>query len=178
MTLDSLRAQIAIVLQHNLVFNDTVANNIGCGDPSYTLPQIIEAAKVAHAHHFIQKLPQGYETPIGEMGHSLRIGEQFRIALARAILRDPALLIIEEPPGSMLDDDNRAMLDDTFARILPGRTAIFLPHRIATLRSCNQVYLIHKGTIEASGEHAELLAQNELYKHLHYLEFNMFAGQL
>src|SRR5262249_18046171 len=86
-TFDSLRAQIAIVLQHNLVFNDSVANNIGCGDPGYQLPRIIEAAKVAHAHQFIQKLPQGYETPIGEMGHSLKIGEQFRIALARAILR-------------------------------------------------------------------------------------------
>ena len=70
-TLDSLRSQIACVLQHNLVFHDTVANNIGCGDPSYTLPKIIEAAKMAHAHHFIQKLPQGYETPIGEMGHPL-----------------------------------------------------------------------------------------------------------
>ena len=96
-TLDSLRSQIAMVLQHNLVFNDTVANNIGCGDSAYAMPQIIEAAKVAHAHHFIQKLPQGYETPIGEMGHALNVGEQFRIALARAILRDPALLIIEEP---------------------------------------------------------------------------------
>ena len=97
MTLDSLRAQIAMVLQHNLVFHDTVANNIGCGDPALHLPKIIEAAKMAHAHHFIQKLPQGYETRIGELGHSLSASEQFRIALARAILRDPALLIIEEP---------------------------------------------------------------------------------
>src|SRR5262249_27565186 len=70
-TLDSLRAQIALVMQHNLVFHDTVANNIGCGDQGYTLPQIIEAAKTAHAHHFIQRLPKGYETPIGEMGHAL-----------------------------------------------------------------------------------------------------------
>jgi ATP-binding cassette subfamily B protein len=176
-TLDSLRAQTAIVLLHNLVFNDTVANNIGCGDPSYTLPQIIEAAKVAHAHHFIQKLPQGYETPIGEMGHPLRIGEQFRIALARAILRDPALLIIEEPQGSLLDEDNKAMLDDTYARVLPGKTAVFLPHRISTIRLCSQVFLIHEGKVEASGIHAELLQANELYKHLHYLEFNMFAAQ-
>src|SRR5207253_10167882 len=115
-TLDSLRAQIAIVLQHNLVFNDTVANNIGCGDPSYNLPQIIEAAKVAHAHQFIQKLPQGYETHIGEMGHALRSSEQFRIALARAILRDPALLIIEEPTIA-LDEDTKSLLDDTYARV-------------------------------------------------------------
>ncbi len=116
-TLDSLRVQIAVVLQHNLIFHDTVANNIGCGDPGFALPQIIEAAKTAHAHHFIQKLPHGYETAIGELGHALNVGEQFRIALARAILRDPALLIVEEP-ALPLDDDTKALLDDTFTRLL------------------------------------------------------------
>ncbi|MBY0525185.1 MAG: ABC transporter ATP-binding protein/permease [Gemmataceae bacterium] len=176
-TLDSLRAQTAVVLPHNLVFNDTVMNNIGCGDSAYTLPQVIEAAKVAHAHHFIQKLPKGYETPIGEMGHALNIGEQFRIALARAILRDPALVIIEEPPANALDEDTRSVLDDTFTRMLPGRTAIFLPHRLSTLRTCNQVFLLHKGRIEAAGDHRQLLTQSELYHHLHYMEFNKFDGQ-
>jgi ATP-binding cassette subfamily B protein len=176
-TLDSLRDQIAIVLQHNLIFNDTVANNIGCGDSRYTLPKIIEAAKVAHAHQFIQKLPQGYETPIGEFGQALKIGEQFRIALARAILRDPALLIIEEPL-TPLDDDTKSLLDDTFARVLPGRTVIFLPHRLSTIRSCSRVFLLVNGRIEAKGEHKELLAQNDLYRHLQYLEFNEFANIL
>jgi ATP-binding cassette subfamily B protein len=176
-TFDSLRAQIAIVLQHNLVFNDTVANNIGCGDPSYTLPQLIEAAKVAHAHQFIQKLPQGYETPIGEMGHSLTVGEQFRVALARAILRDPALLIVEEP-HTPLDDDTKALLDDTFARVLPGRTAIFLPHRLSTIRSCDRIFVLHRGRIEAAGDHRELLAHSDLYRHLQYLEFNEFAVKM
>jgi ATP-binding cassette subfamily B protein len=176
-TLDSLRAQIALVLQHNLVFHDTVANNIGCGDPAYTLPQIIEAAKMAHAHHFIQKLPRGYETPIGELGHSLSISEQFRIALARAILRDPALLIVEEPEAQ-LDDDTKALLDDTFARLLPGRTAIFLPHRLSTIRSCDRIFLVHKGRLEAAGDHRHLLSQNQLYRHLHYLEFSEMAEQV
>jgi ATP-binding cassette subfamily B protein len=176
-TLDSLRAQLALVMQHSLVFNDTVANNIGCGDPSYTLPQIIEAAKIAHAHQFIQKLPRGYETVIGEMGERLDIGQQFLIALARAILRDPALLVIEEPQV-LLDDDTKALLDDTFARILPGRTVIFLPHRISTIRSCDRIFLLHRGRIEAAGGHRELLTQNDLYRHLHYLEFNEMAEQL
>jgi ATP-binding cassette subfamily B protein len=170
-TLDSLRAQIAPVLQNNLVFHDTVANNIGCGDSAYTLPQIIEAAKVAHAHHFIQKLPQGYETPIGELGHPLNVSEQFRIGLARAVLRDPAIIIIEEP-DTALDEDTKSLLDDTMARFLPGRTVIFLPHRISTIRSCDRLYLLHKGRITAGGVHKELLAQNPLYRHLHYLEFN------
>jgi ATP-binding cassette subfamily B protein len=176
-TLDSLRAQIAIVMQHNLIFNDTVANNIGCGDPGYTLPRIIEAAKVAHAHQFIQKLPRGYETQVGEMGHLLPLGHQFLIALARAILRDPALLIIEEPL-TPLEDDIKALLDDTFARVLPGRTVIFLPHRIPTIRSCDQIYLLHKGSVHAAGEHRELLTQNELYRHLHYIEFHELAEQV
>ncbi|HEY7330921.1 MAG TPA: ABC transporter ATP-binding protein [Gemmataceae bacterium] len=176
-TLDSLRAQISIVLTHNLVFHDTVANNIGCGDNAYTLGQIIDAAKLAHAHHFIQKLSKGYETPIGELGHSLSISEQFRIALARAVLRDPALLIVEEPETA-LDEETKALLDDTWTRVLPGRTVIFLPHRISTIRSCDTLFLLHKGRIVASGVHKELLAQNPLYRHLHYLEFNEMVEQI
>jgi ATP-binding cassette subfamily B protein len=176
-TLDSLRIQMAMVLQHNLVFHDTVANNIGCGDSAYTLPRIIEAAKVAHAHNFIQSLPQGYETAIGELGHSLTLDQQFRIALARAILRDPALIIIEEPVVP-LEEDVKNLLDDTFTRMLPGRTAIFLPHRISTIRSCDRLYLVHKGQIVAGGVHKELLAENSLYRHLHYLEFNEMVEQL
>ena len=176
-TLDSLRVQTACVLQHNLVFHDTVANNIGCGDTAYTLPKIIEAAKIAHAHHFIQKLPQGYETPIGELGHSLGVSEQFRIALARAVLRDPALLIIEEPEKA-LDEDTKSLLDDTLARVLPGRTVIFLPHRISTIKSCDALYLLHKGRIVASGVHKELIGGNPLYRHLHYLEFNEMDEQV
>jgi ATP-binding cassette, subfamily B, bacterial len=176
-TLDSLRNQIATVLQHNLVFHDTVANNIGCGDSAFTLPKIIEAAKIAHAHHFIQSLPQGYETPIGELGHSLTVDQQFRIALARAILRDPALLSIEEP-AITLDEDVKNLLDDTFTRMLPGRTAIFLPHRISTIRSCDRLFLLHKGHVVASGVHKELLSENPLYRHLHYLEFNEMVEQL
>ncbi len=175
LTLDSLRAQIAMILQHNLVFNDTVANNIGCGEPNCTLPKIIEAAKMAHAHHFVQKLPQGYETPIGEMGHPLDPGEKFRLALARAILRDPAILVIEEPL-TPLDEDTKGLVDDTLARVLPGRTAIFLAHRLSTIRGCDRVYLLYRGKIEAAGEHRELLASNELYRHLQYLEFNEFGN--
>jgi ATP-binding cassette subfamily B protein len=174
-TLDSLRAQIAMVLQHNLVFNDTAANNIGCGDKAYTLPKIIEAAKVAHAHQFIQRLPQGYETAIGEMGFPLKSGEMFRIALARAILREPALVVIEEPIVPM-DEPTKAVIDDTYARFLPGRTVIFLPHRLSTIRGCDRVYLIYQGKVESFGDHRELLSTSDLYRHLQYLEFNEFAS--
>jgi ATP-binding cassette subfamily B protein len=173
-TLDSLRDKIATVLVHNLVFHDTVANNIGCGDASFTLPKIIEAAKMARAHQFIQKLPQGYETPIGELGHSLSLSQKFRIALARAILRDPALLIIEEPDEG-LDEETKGLIDDALARFLPGRTVIFLPHRVPTIRSCDRIFLLHGGKLEATGVHKELLTSNRLYRHLHYIEFNEMA---
>jgi ATP-binding cassette subfamily B protein len=173
-TLDSLRVQIALVLQHNLVFHDSVANNISCGDKAYGQPQVIEAAKAAHAHNFIQKLPHGYDTPIGELGHSLTVSQQYRIALARAILRDPAIIVIEEP-ATILDDDTKALIDDTYARVLPGRTVIFLPHRISTIRSCDRLFLMHRGQLESSGSHRELLAKSPLYRHLHYIEFNEIA---
>ena len=170
-TLDSLRIQIAVVLQHNLIFHDTIANNIGCGDPDYKLPDIVEAAKLAHAHQFIQKLPRGYETEIGELGHPLPLAQQFLIALARAILRKPALLIIEEPSAE-LDEHTKDLLDDTLARVQPGRTVLFLPHRRSTIRSCDTLFLLHKGHVVAHGTHKDLLANNNLYRHLHYLEFN------
>jgi ATP-binding cassette subfamily B protein len=173
-TLDSLRDKISTVLMHNLVFHDTVSNNIGCGDPSYTLPKIIEAAKMARAHQFIQKLPKGYETPIGELGHPLTLSQKYRIALARAILRDPSLLIIEEPEDGM-DEETKELIDDALARFLPGRTVIFLPHRVSTIRSCDKIFLLHNGKLEAGGVHKELLAQNRLYRHLHYIEFSEMA---
>src|SRR5581483_803642 len=147
-THESLRAQVGLVTQDDLVFSDTVVNNIGCGDPSYNLPQVIEAAKLAHAHQFIEKLPYGYETMIGDHGHALRPGERFRIALARALLRDPSVLVIEEPTGPV-DEDTLALLDDTLERVGHGRTIIFLAQRLSTLRGVDRVFLIRGGRLEA-----------------------------
>jgi len=173
---ESLRLQTGLVLQNQLIFSDTILNNIGCGDSNYNLPQIIEAAKLAHVHQFVQKLPYGYETRIGDFGQSLTTGEQFRIALARAILRDPALYIIEEP-AIPLDDTTRELIDDTMSRILPGRTVLFLPHRISTLKKCDVVFLLHNGTIAGTGRHHDLLKKDSLYRHLYYLEFNEYVDQ-
>jgi ATP-binding cassette subfamily B protein len=164
-THESLRAQVALVMQDDLVFSDTVLNNIGCGDPAYSLPQIIEAAKLAHAHQFIEKLPYGYETLIGDHGHALRPGQQFRIALARALLRDPSVLVIEEPTGP-IDDDTLALLDDTLERVGFGRTIIFLAQRLSTLRNVDRVFLIRDGRLEASGSHRDLRQTSEAYRRL------------
>ena len=114
--------------------------------------------------------------PIGEMGHPLTIGQKFRIALARAILRDPALLIIEEPHAP-LDEDSKSLLDDTFARILPGRTVIFLPHRLSTIRNCDRVYSDLRGPHRGVRRTPRSPGfQRSVPPHLQYLEFNEFAG--
>lgn len=166
-TAESVRAQVAVVLESSLTFTDTVANNIGCGDTSFTLPQIIEAAKVAHAHQFVQRLPYGYETLIGDGGVILRPGERYRVALARAILRDPSLVVIEEP-SEPLDADSLALIDDTIARIAPGRTLLFLARRASTVRSADRVFVLQHGRVTATGSHDELLNGSELYRLLHF----------
>lgn len=174
-TLESLRAQVATVLQSDLVFSDTVVANISLGDPSFDLARVIEAAKIAHAHHFIQDLPDGYDTMIGPLGHYLTIDEQYRVALARAYLHDPSIVIIEEP-NATLDDDVKHLVDDTISRIAPGRTMIFLPHRLSTIRSSDQVILIHDARVEALGSARELQQSSKLFRHLQYMEFNRFAA--
>ena len=101
-------------------------------------------------------------------------GEQFRIAIARAILREPSVFVIEEPTEP-LDDDTKDLLDDTLGRVLPGKTVIYLPHRVSTLRECDKIVLVHEGRVVAKGNHRDLISDNELYRHLYYLEYNPFA---
>lgn len=167
-THESLRAQVSLVMQDDLTFSDTVANNIGVGSPEHTLPQVIEAAKVAHAHQFIEKLPYGYETLIGGPGHALSPGERFRVALARALLRDPSILVIEEPVGQ-IDEDTLALLDDTLARVSAGRTVIFLAQRLSTLRNVDRVFLLKDGHLQADGAHRDLWKTNDSYRRLQML---------
>ena len=173
-TVDSVRAQVATVLQADLVFTDSVLVNIGLGDPMNTLPRIIEAAKLAHAHNFIQDLPHGYDTIVGPLGHYLEPDELYRIALARACLHDPSIVVIEEPTNP-LDDDTKHMIDDTIDRLATDRTLIFLPHRLSTIRRCSQVIVLHNGRVEATGPPRDVHGQSKLYRHIQYVEFNQFA---
>jgi ATP-binding cassette, subfamily B, bacterial len=174
-TFESVRAQVATVLQADLVFTDSVLVNIGLGDSMNTLPRVIEAAKLAHAHHFIQDLPHGYDTTIGPLGHYLKPDEQFRIALARAYLHDPSILIVEEPK-SPIDDDTKHFIDDTLSRLSIGRTLIVLAHRLSTFRSCDHVIVLQNGRIEESGTPEHVQAESKLLRHLLYTEFNEYAG--
>jgi ABC-type multidrug transport system fused ATPase/permease subunit len=173
-TLESIRAQVATVLQADLVFTDSVVMNIGLGDPSYGLPRVIEAAKVAHAHNFIQDLPHGYDTIIGPLGQYLSPEEQFRLGLARAYLHDPSIVIIEEP-NVPIEDTVKPLIDDAIARLAQGRTLIILPHRLQTIRSCQQVIVLQNGRIEAMGPPRQLEMESKFYRHLQYIEFNQFA---
>ena len=173
-TLESIRAQVATVLQADLCFTDSVAMNIGLGDPAYGMSRIIEAAKVAHAHNFIQDLPEGYETVVGPVGHYLKPDEQYRIALARAYLHDPSIVIIEEPDLT-LDENTKNLIDDSIGRLSRNRTMIVLPHRLSTIRSCNQIVLLHHGKVDTIGPPRQLESESKLFRHMQYLEFNPFA---
>jgi ABC-type multidrug transport system fused ATPase/permease subunit len=174
-TLESIRAQVGTVLQADLVFTDSVLVNIGMGDPFNGLPRVIEASKTAHAHQFIQDLPHGYDTIIGPLGHYLTPDQQFRIALARAYLHDPSIVIVEEP-ASVLDEDTRQFLDDTLARLAEGRTMIILPHRLSTIRSADQVIVLHNGHVEDVGPPSQVQSESKLFRHLLYLEFNEYVS--
>lgn len=172
-TLESLRAETVYVGGSDPCFNGTVLENITCGESRYAMAEATDAAKLVHAHKFILKLPLGYETPLGERGERLDAGQAFLLGLARAALRKPALLVIEEP-DTALDDSTKDLLDDSYQRIADGRTVIFLPTRLSTVRKCDLIVLLAEGKVAAMGTHADLLKTSELYRHWEYMSFNTF----
>ncbi len=172
-TLESIRAEMLYVGGDDPLFTGTVLENITCGDPKFTVNQATDAAKLVHAHQFIQKLPQGYEQLLGEHGEQLDAGQSFRIGLARAALRNPAVLIIEEPER-LLDSNAKDVIDDAYQRLAANRTVIFIPTRLSTVRRADLIVLLHEGKVEAIGPHADLVRQSELYRHWEYTTFNTF----
>ncbi|MCA9026644.1 MAG: ABC transporter ATP-binding protein [Planctomycetaceae bacterium] len=170
-TLESLRAETAYVGGGDACFAGSVLENITCGQKGYGLPEATEAAKMVHAHKFITGLSQGYETQLGEHGEQLEPGQAFLIGLARAALRKPAVLIIEEPKAK-LDKDTKALLDDAYTRLSVGRTVVFLPTRLSTVRRSQQVVFVRGGKVEGVGSHQELLKKSEHYRHWEYMTFN------
>jgi ATP-binding cassette subfamily B protein len=176
-TLESLRAETVYVGGSDPFFTGTVVENIICSHSGYTISDVTEASKTAHAHNFVLKLPQGYETVIGEHGERLDAGQGFRLGLARAILRNPSLLIVEEPTEA-LDDDTKQLLDDSYNRIVRGRTVIFLPNRLSTLRRSETVVFLHRGKVEAHGTYHDLVKSSSLFRHWEYVHFNQFRREL
>ncbi len=172
-TLESLRAETIYVGGTDPFFTGTVLENVTCGHQSYGLPEATDAAKMVHAHQFVTRLPQGYETLLGEHGEQLDVDQAFLLGLARAALRKPAVLIIEEPLAK-LDDDTKSLLDDAYQKLVKDRTVLFLPSRLSTVRRCDQVVLVNNGKVEAAGTHAELLKKSDVYRHWEYMTFNTF----
>ncbi len=167
--LKSLREKIAIVPQEPILFNDTVRANIGYGNIDANEKEIVNAAKNAYAHDFIMKFPKGYNQLVGERGIKLSAGQKQRLAIARAVLRNPKILILDEAT-SALDSISEKLIQKALAELIKGKTVFVIAHRLSTIRHADKILVLKDGTIIEKGTHKELLKQNGIYKELHDLQ--------
>ncbi len=170
LTIASLRKQIGKVTQETVLFNDTVRNNIAYGQPEASMERVKSAARAAHAEEFIESLPQGYETVLGEHGARLSGGQRQRIAIARALLKDAPILILDEATSS-LDTESEAAVQAALGNLMEGRTVLVIAHRLSTVRRADRIAVMEHGSITELGTHEELLAKGGMYRRLYDLQF-------
>ena len=168
-SIHSLRALIGNVNQEAILFNDTFYNNITFGVENATMEQVIEAAKIANAHDFIMETEQGYDTMIGDRGSRLSGGQRQRVSIARAILKNPPILILDEAT-SALDTESERLVQEALERLMKSRTTIAIAHRLSTIRGADEIYVMHEGEIVEHGTHKELIALNGYYKRLNDMQ--------
>ena len=164
-TLKSLRGQIGIVTQETVLFNDSVRANISYGHTDIDIKLIEEASRTANAQNFISKLPQGYDTFIGDRGVKLSGGERQRLAIARALLKNPPILILDEAT-SQLDTESERIVQDALNKLMRGRTVFMIAHRLSTVRGANKIIVLDKGRIVQMGSHQDLISAEGLYRRL------------
>ena len=168
-SLASLRSQIGLVSQHTFLFDDTVRNNIAYGTPSKSLEEVMGAAQAAHAHDFIMEMPQGYDTMTGELGMRMSGGQRQRIAIARALLKNAPILILDEATSS-LDPDSERLVQEALDNLISRRTVLLIAHRLSTIRNATRIAVLVNGTIVEEGTHEELIARDSEYNRLYSLQ--------
>ena len=165
LTQTSLRRHIAVVLQDPLLFNDTVRNNIAYGRPEADATEVEAAARAANAHDFVMRLPDGYETLVGERGSRLSVGERQRLSIARALIKDTPIIVLDEATAS-LDAESEALVQEALETLMRGRTTFVIAHRLSTVVSADQILVLQEGRICERGRHAELVRQGGYYRSL------------
>jgi ATP-binding cassette subfamily B protein len=175
--LKSLRDQIGIVLQDPFLFNGSIADNIAYGKPGATPDEVLAAARAAHAHEFVVDLPDGYDTLVGERGARLSGGERQRVSIARALLRDPRILILDEATSSV-DTETEVKIQEALERLIRGRTTFAIAHRLSTLRHANRLLILEKGQVAEVGTHDELIAADGIYARLCRIQTEMVQRKI
>jgi subfamily B ATP-binding cassette protein MsbA len=169
-TVQGLRHHIGFVLQDTALFRGTIADNIAYGRPGATREEIVESAKLANADEFIDRMPHGYDTLVGDRGLTLSGVQRQRIGIARAIIRNNSILIRDEPTAA-LDTESESRVIEALERLMKGRTVIMIAHRLTTIRDADKIIVLKDGVVAEEGDHKELLARGGIYAELHNAQF-------